>query len=167
MPSDEGAAGGCARPGVVSRAATLLATGFGSGYSPIAPGTAGSAVGLLLFWPIAALGTPALLACVGAGCLLAVWSADHVARRTGIKDPSLVVADEIVGMWLSLLFLPFTPATALLGFFLFRVMDVFKPYPARQLESLPGGLGIVADDLMAGVYANLSLRVVALVLPLS
>jgi phosphatidylglycerophosphatase A len=70
-------------------------------------------------------------------------------------------------MWVSLLFLPFTPAAAVLGFLLFRLLDVRKPYPARQLEALPGGLGIMADDLMAGIYANLCLRVIALVVPLA
>jgi phosphatidylglycerophosphatase A len=66
--------------------------------------------------------------------------------------------DEVVGMWLSLLFLPFTPTTAAVAFVLFRVLDVFKPYPARQFEALPGGWGIMTDDVMAGIYANLLLR---------
>jgi len=73
--------------------------------------------------------------------------------------------DEVVGMWASLLFLPFTVGTAALGFVLFRILDVVKPYPARQLEDLPGGWGIMSDDLMAGVYANLALRVALLVWP--
>lgn len=147
--------------------ATLLATGFGSGYSPIAPGTAGSLVGLILFWPLARLSGGLLLASIVGVFLVGTWSADHVARRSGRKDPGLVVIDEIVGIWVSLLFLPLTTTTAVLGFLAFRVMDIVKPYPARQLEGLPGGLGIMADDVMAGVYANLLLRVAALVLPLT
>jgi phosphatidylglycerophosphatase A len=147
------------RSGPLTFAAQVLATGFGSGYSPVAPGTAGSVVGLLLFWwP---LGGWALWAQGGAA--LAVFAAgvaasSHVARRAGIEDPGIVVVDEIVGMWVTLLALPFTPATAAAGFFLFRVMDVVKPWPARSFERFPGGLGIMADDLMAGVYANLVLR---------
>jgi phosphatidylglycerophosphatase A len=79
------------------------------------------------------------------------------------KDPGIVVVDEIVGMWVTLLFLPFTPMTAALGFLLFRAMDIVKPYPARELEGLRAGWGIMADDVMAGIYANLLLRLALLV----
>ena len=145
--------------------AAVVATGLGSGYSPIAPGTAGSLVGLLLFWPLRNLPPAVQVAAVVVCFLLGTAAATSVARRVGIEDPGIVVVDEVVGMWTSLLFLPFTPFTAALGFVLFRVMDVWKPYPARQLEDLPGGWGIMADDLMAGVYANLALRVALLVWP--
>jgi phosphatidylglycerophosphatase A len=155
------------RAGFASALATLIATGFGSGRSPLAPGTAGSAVGLLLFWPLAGLGSAPQLVVVGLVLLAGTAAADHVARRTGRKDPGLVVVDEIVGMWVSLLWLPFNPTTALVGFLAFRAMDIVKPYPARQLEGLRGGLGIMADDVMAGIYANLLLRVVGLVVPLA
>ena len=155
------------RPSLLSACATALATGFGSGYSPLAPGTAGSAVGLLLWWPLHALPLAQQLAAIALVSLAGVAAAGHVARRAGIEDPGIVVVDEIAGMWVSLLLLPLTPATAAAGFLLFRVMDVLKPYPARQFEQLPGGWGIMADDLMAGVYANLLLRVGLLVWPLS
>jgi phosphatidylglycerophosphatase A len=147
--------------------ATCLATGFGSGYAPIAPGTAGSAVGLLLFLPLQRLTAPWQMLVTALVFAVGVGASTHVARRVSRKDPGIVVVDEIVGMWVSLLFLPFTPAAAVLGFLLFRLLDVRKPYPARQLEALPGGLGIMADDLMAGIYANLCLRVIALVVPLA
>ena len=144
--------------GVWDRAATVIATAFGAGYSPVAPGTAGSLVGLALFWPLQ-LAPPwvqvlVTVAAFGAG----VAASSRLAQRLGRKDPGAAVVDEVVGMWLSLLFLPFTPATALAGFLLFRLLDVFKPWPARQLEALPGGWGIMTDDVMAGVYANLLLR---------
>jgi phosphatidylglycerophosphatase A len=87
-----------------------------------------------------------------------VAASTRLAIRLGRKDPGAAVVDEVVGMWLALLFLPFTPATALAAFLLFRVLDVFKPWPARQFEALPGGWGIMTDDVMAGVYANLLLR---------
>ncbi len=135
-----------------------IATGLGSGYSPFAPGTAGSAVGLLLFWPLQAAPVMIQVAAVAILFVVGVAASTRVARGLGIEDPGIVVVDEVVGMWTSLLFLPFTPATAIAGFVLFRIMDVFKPYPARQFESLPGGWGIMADDLMAGIYANLLLR---------
>ena len=139
--------------------ATLVATGLGSGYSPIAPGTAGSAVGLLLFWPMRGLPGLVLVGLVLLVSAAGVAAATRVARRVGLEDPGLVVVDEVAGMWVTLLFLPATPLVAVLGFFAFRAMDIFKPWPARDLEHLPGGWGIMADDLMAGVYANLLLRV--------
>jgi phosphatidylglycerophosphatase A len=137
---------------------TAIATAFGSGYSPIAPGTAGSAVGLLLFWPLHQLPAAAQVAAVVLLYFVGVAASTRVARGVGLEDPGIVVVDEVLGMWTSLLFLPLTPTTALAGFLLFRVLDVFKPYPARQFESLPGGWGIMSDDLMAGIYANLLLR---------
>ncbi len=152
------------RPRLASRLATLVGTGFGSGYSPVAPGTAGSAVGVLLFWPLQLLGPWAAAAGTLVVAALGVWTATHVARGLGQKDPGVVVIDEVAGQWVSLLFLPWSPLTAALAFFAFRAMDVVKPWPARQLEGLRGGLGIVADDLMAGVYANLLVRVAFLVL---
>src|SRR6187455_1182092 len=103
---------GSAQASPLSFAATALATGFGSGYSPIAPGTAGSLVGLLLFWPLRRLPTPALLAVVAVSFLVGTAAATSVARRAGRKDPGIVVVDEVVGMWTSLLFLPFTVGTA-------------------------------------------------------
>ncbi len=89
----------------------------------------------------------------------------HEARRAGVEDPGRVVVDEMVGMWATLLWLPWNLGTAIAGFLLFRAMDVLKPYPARQLEGLPRGWGIMADDVMAGIYANLLLRVGLLVWP--
>jgi phosphatidylglycerophosphatase A len=138
--------------------ATVVATGLGSGYAPVAPGTAGSLVGLALFWPVHNLPLAGQAAATVLVFALGVAAAGRVARRLGIEDPGLVVVDEVVGMWVSLLGLPLTGVTAVAGFVLFRVFDVFKPYPARDLERLPGGWGIMCDDVMAGVYANLLLR---------
>lgn len=153
------------RTGIVSTLAGVLATGLGSGYSPIAPGTAGSIVGIALYWPLATRPVVEQLVALALLVLLGVPAAGQVARRGGRKDPGLVVVDEVAGVWATLVFLPFTMPTAVAGFLLFRVMDVLKPYPARDLERLPGGWGIMADDLMAGVYANLLLRVGLLVWP--
>jgi phosphatidylglycerophosphatase A len=147
--------------------ARWVATGLGSGYSPVAPGTAGSAVGVLLFWPLAALGWPWQVAASAAVFLVGVAAAQRLSKQLGIEDPGVVVVDEVVGQWLTLAALPFTPAVALAGFLLFRVMDVVKPWPARSLERLHGGWGIMADDVMAGVYAHLALRVGLLVWPVA
>ncbi len=142
-----------------------MASGLGSGYSPFAPGTAGSIVGVALFLPLAGLGWPAQLGATAALSVVGALAATRVAASLGRKDPGLVVVDEVAGQWVTFLALPFTPATAVIGFLLFRVMDIVKPWPARDLERLPGGLGIVADDLAAGVYANLGLRVALAVWP--
>ena len=153
--------------GLVSLAARFVATGAGSGYAPVAPGTAGSAVGLLLFWPLSWLPFGWQIGVTAAVFVLGALAASHVATQVGLKDPGIVVVDEVVGMWISLLSLPLTPIIAALGFFLFRVMDVLKPWPARDFEHLPGGWGIMTDDVMAGVYANLLLRVGLLVWPVA
>jgi phosphatidylglycerophosphatase A len=152
-------------PKVVDSAARVVATAFGSGYSPLAPGTAGSAVGLLLFWPMAALAWPWQAAASAVLFVVGSLAAGRVARRAGLKDPGIVVVDEVVGQWVTLTALPFTPLTAALGFLLFRAMDIVKPWPARDLERVPGGWGIMADDVAAGVYAHLLLRVFLAVWP--
>ena len=144
-----------------SMMATWLATGLGAGYSPIAPGTAGTVVGLLLFWPVALLPFPYPVAATIVLFLLGVQAATIVERESGLKDPGIVVVDEIVGIWISLLFLPWTLPYAAGAFLLFRVFDVVKPFPARLAESrLPRGWGIVCDDVVAGIYANLVLQLV-------
>jgi phosphatidylglycerophosphatase A len=143
----------------VAFAATALATGFGSGYSPVAPGTAGTIVGLLLFWPLRNLPFVYQLAATLALFAIGVPAATHLARRIARKDPGIVVVDEIIGMWISLLLLPLTPVVVVAAFLAFRVMDILKPPPARGFEALPDGWGIVLDDVMAGVYANLLVQV--------
>lgn len=139
--------------------ATVLATGFGSGLSPVAPGTAGTLVAVPLGYVLtvsagAALQAAAIVAATG----VAVWAAGVAAPRFGLKDPGQIVVDEIAGYLVAVAFLPAGWPTLVAGFFLFRLFDILKPPPCRRLEALPGGLGIVADDVMAGVYANLALR---------
>ena len=140
------------------RLALILATGFGSGYSPFAPGTAGSAVGLLFVWGMSTLGLTGQLVAVLVVSVVSMIAADIVATSMGLKDPGLIVADEVAGMMVTMIAIPLSLKSVLLGFILFRVMDVVKPPPARQFEHFKGGIGIVADDLMAGVYAQLVLR---------
>ncbi len=150
----------------MTRLAVFLATVAYCGYFPIAPGTVGSAAGLvvyLLVWwtrsPIIEAGLMALTFAVG------TWAATHAERYFGGIDPGPVVIDEVLGMLVALAFIPVGWSGALAGFFLFRVFDVIKPYPANRLERLHGGLGIMADDLMAGIYANLALRLLIWLLP--
>ena len=140
------------------RLALVFATGFGSGYSPFAPGTAGSAVGLVFVGGMSFFGIFGQVAMVLVVTILSMIAADMVARSMGLKDPGLIVADEIAGMMVTMIAIPLSAKSLILGFILFRAMDVWKPPPARQFERLKGGIGIVADDLMAGVYAHLVLR---------
>jgi phosphatidylglycerophosphatase A len=136
-----------------------LATLFGAGRSPVAPGTAGTLATLPLA-VIAALLLPpwGFLVATAGLALLGIWSSGAVAGLLRRHDPGCVVIDEAAGLFATLLFQPITPAVCAGAFLMFRVMDVLKPPPARQAEGLPGGLGIVADDLVAGLYANLALR---------
>ena len=94
-----------------------------------------------------------------------VWAASAAERHFGGTDPGPVVIDEVVGMLITLAFIPAGPAAAIAGFVLFRFFDVVKPFPADRLEQLHGGLGVMADDAMAAVYANLSLRLAMWLLP--
>ena len=139
----------------IATAAERCATLLGVGRLPLAPGTWGSLVAALVFFPLQ--GSPAVLA-VGLGVLgaVAVWSAGEVAVRLKVRDPSRVVIDEALGMGLGVACTPGLPGLAL-GFFLFRAFDVIKPPPLKALERLPGGLGIVADDIGAALYTILVL----------
>jgi len=100
-------------------------------------------------------------AVIGAAFIVGVWAAHLTAQSVGRRDPGLVVIDEVVGMLITLAFLHVGIAGGIIGFLLFRVFDVVKPFPAAQSEALPGGLGIMADDVWAGLYAQLVLRICA------
>jgi phosphatidylglycerophosphatase A len=118
----------------------------------VASGTVGSAVALVLLWLIPF--TPmALVWTTLAVTLLGIWSGGRVERAVGQKDPGIIVIDEVAGMALSVLFLPRTIPVLLVAFFLFRLFDVWKPFPARESQALTGGLGVMVDDLIAGGYA--------------
>jgi len=142
-----------------SLAALAIATAGGAGYAPFAPGTVGSAVGLLLWWALPQAVSVHVFVIVLL-FVLGSWGgsvAEHHFQKT---DPGEVVADEVMGMLITLLMIPVGWKGALAGFLLFRLLDVVKPPPANWLERLPGGAGIMADDAMAAIYANLALRAV-------
>jgi phosphatidylglycerophosphatase A len=150
----------------VTRLAVFLATAGYTGYVPIAPGTVGSAVGLvvyLLVWwtrsPLVEVGLILGLFVIGA------WAGTIAEHYFGGIDPGPVVIDEVLGMLMTLAFIPVTVTGAIVGFFLFRLFDVIKPFPAGRLEALHGGFGVMADDAMAAIYANIALRLVMIVLP--
>jgi phosphatidylglycerophosphatase A len=140
--------------------AFVVATFFGAGYGKPGPGTWGSVASVLL-WAAFAWGlhpTPdtlflILLAGIALSIMVGVPAATIVARESGRKDPQFVVIDEVAGQWIALLGCPFDLRHAAIALVLFRLFDITKPFPARQLESLPGGWGIVFDDVAAGLYA--------------
>lgn len=146
---------------VWDRTIVILATGLGIGYVPVMPGTFGSLLGIGLAW---LLWSPALplgsrIAFEGAILLGGVPICGHGARHFGRPDPGAVVFDEIAAVPLVFLSAPFTFSTAVLAFIWFRIFDILKPWPVRQLERLPGGLGIMADDVAAALYAAATLWV--------
>ena len=145
----------------MSRLALIVATWFGCGYAPRGPGTAGSLAALVLAWLLNRYAGVSSIQLAWLALLLAIpgiWAADVVARSSGIKDPQMVVVDEVVGQWMTLAGANVLNWKSwLLAFALFRLFDIWKPPPVRRLERLPGGLGIVADDAMAGVYGALVL----------
>ena len=149
----------------MTRFGVWIATTGPAGYAPIAPGTVGSAVGVLLYLATSHLSfrSQALLAI--AVTLIGIWAATVAAQHFSRSDPSQVVVDEVAGQLVTYLGLGLNWPGVLAGFLLFRALDIIKPWPARQLENLHGGLGIMADDVMAAVYANLILRGVAYALP--
>jgi len=143
--------------------AFLIATWFGCGYAPKAPGTAGSLAALLIAIALqyyAGSGRWTLLLLTAILLAPGIWAADVVAKQTNTSDPQIVVVDEVIGQWITLAgAATFNWKTWLAAFVLFRLLDMWKPTPARQLESLPGGWGIVADDVMAGLYGALAIFV--------
>jgi phosphatidylglycerophosphatase A len=153
----------------VTRLAVFLATAGYSGYFPIAPGTVGSAVGLgvygILRWAQVPLAPATEIVLIVVLFAAGSWAGSVAERYFGGIDPGPIVLDEVVGMLITLAFIPVGLSGALAGFFLFRVFDVIKPFPARRFEALHGGLGVMADDAMAAIYANLSLRLLMALAP--
>jgi phosphatidylglycerophosphatase A len=150
----------------VTRLAVFLATAAYCGYFPIAPGTVGSAAGLVVYLLVWWTQSPLVeIALIAAAFAAGTWAATHAERYFGGIDPGPVVIDEVLGMLVTLAFIPAGWTAMLAGFVLFRVFDVIKPFPADRLEKFHGGFGIMADDAMAGVYANLVLRLVMWLLP--
>ena len=150
----------------MSRLALLIATVGYVGLAPVAPGTWGSAVGvclLLLVRLTGWAGAEALL--LGAVLVVGVWAATVVERRYGRPDPGAIVIDEIAGMLIALLWVPVAWPGLVVGFLAFRGFDIVKPFPARLAERLPAGWGVMADDVVAGFYAYVTVRVAAAVAP--
>jgi len=131
--------------------AFVVASVFGAGYSPVAPGTAGSLVTAVAIW-LLPFNPMRMAITLGVVILVGLWAGSRVERVLGRKDPGLIVIDEVAGMFCSMLLLPRTIPVLATAFLLFRLFDVWKPFPARESQALTGGMGVMVDDLIAGLY---------------
>ena len=150
----------------MTRLAVFLASFGYVGYFPIAPGTAGSAAALALYALVRWSGSPAIeCLTLVAVALVGTWSASIAEHHFGVTDPGQIVIDEVLGMLLTMALVSLTWRGVVVGFFVFRALDIVKPFPANAAERLPGGLGVMADDAMAGIYGNILVRVLVWLLP--
>ena len=146
--------------------AIVLATCGFAGYFPIAPGTVGSAAALVLYLGVRWTASPAVELTTAVTLYFAgVWAAQTAEVHFGRTDPGYIVIDEVVGMLVTLLFVPVTWIGALAAFLLFRLFDIVKPFPAGRAELLRGGWGVMTDDLVAGIYGNIALRLLVWAVP--
>jgi phosphatidylglycerophosphatase A len=142
----------------------VLATGFGVGYSPIAPGTLGTLVAIPIYYFLSEIPSPLYEITLVGFFFLSVWIAENAERFFGKKDDQRIVIDEIMGFLVTMLWIPKTILFIIVGFFLFRFFDILKPLPIRHLEKrLKGGYGVVLDDVLAGVYGNVVLEMILVI----
>lgn len=151
------------RRAVLSHPAGWIASGFGSGFSPLVPGTAGSAAALLPWLAMRELPLVGYIGVIVAATLIGIWASTVVVERLRIQDPGVIVWDEFVGQWITLTPLLIWTASAwwiLVGFVVFRIFDIWKPWPASWADrKVKGGLGVMLDDVLAAVYAALVMAV--------
>ncbi len=145
----------------------FLALGFGSGLAPVAPGTAGTLLAVPLAWGLKTLPGPAYAGVLVLSLLLGVWVCGRVGKRLGVTDHGAIVWDEFLGYWVAVALVPLELAWLVAGFFVFRALDILKPWPIRALEHrLPAGWGVMMDDVAAGLLTAATLWAVARLLPL-
>jgi phosphatidylglycerophosphatase A len=146
----------------------FFATGFGVGYSPIAPGTLGTLIAIPIYFFLSTIPSPFYGITLTAFFFLSIWISEKAEIFFGKKDDQRIVIDEIIGFLISMLWVPKTIRFIAMGFFLFRVFDILKPFPIRRLERwFKGGWGVVLDDVLAGIYANIVLQIIASLFTLS
>jgi len=144
----------------------ILATGFGVGYSPIAPGTLGTLVAIPVYYFLSNISSPIYEITLIGFFFLSVWISENAEIFFGKKDDQRIVIDEIMGFLVTMLWVPKTAILMVVGFFLFRFFDILKPFPIRHLEKkFKGGFGVVLDDVMAGVYASIILHLIGRIYP--
>jgi phosphatidylglycerophosphatase A len=139
----------------------FLATAFGVGFSPIAPGTLGTLVAIPIYYFLSEIPSPLYEITLIGFFFLSVWISQNAEIFFGKKDDQRIVIDEIIGFLITMLWVPKTIRFIIIGFFLFRFFDILKPFPIRRLEKgFKGGFGVVLDDVVAGIYANIILRLI-------
>jgi len=147
----------------MNRLFLLLATGFGVGNSPIDPGTLGTLLAIPVYYFLSNITSPLYEITLIGFFFLSVWISENAETFFGKKDDQRIVIDEMIGFLITMLWIPKTILFVIIGFFLFRFFDILKPFPIRHLEKrLKGGFGVVLDDVAAGVYANIVLRLIYL-----
>jgi phosphatidylglycerophosphatase A len=145
------------------RAALFLATGFAVGNIPFAPGTLGTLLGIPVCLGLAELGSSGSILGMAVFVFVAIWIAGRAEQAIGKRDAPAIVIDEVAGMVVTLAGLPLTPLSLGAGFVVFRALDLLKPYPARHIDrNMRGGWGVVLDDVVAGLYGNICLRLISL-----
>ena len=143
-----------------NRIAIIIATFFYVGRIPLAPGTWGTVAALPLFYLISGIPYYFYIALTVVFIFISIRASDAVEKIYGKSDPDQIVADEVSGYLVTMLLIPPTLTNIIIGFFLFRLFDIVKPPPSRQAERLPGGMGVVMDDVVAGIYANIVLQII-------
>jgi phosphatidylglycerophosphatase A len=139
----------------------FIATGFGIGYSPIAPGTLGTLVAIPIYYFLSEIPPPLYEVTLIGFFFLSVWISENAEIFFGKKDDRRIVIDEMIGFLVTMLWVPKTIPLVIIGFVLFRFFDILKPFPIRRLEKrFKGGFGVVLDDVAAGVYANIVLQII-------
>jgi phosphatidylglycerophosphatase A len=146
---------------VKERFSILVSSFFYLGYSPVAPGTVGTLGAVLLFYLISGFSNLEYVLFTIVFIILSVWVSGVTRTNLGESDPGIIVIDEVCGFLVTMILIPPSIINIALGFLLFRFFDILKPPPIRRSETLPGGLGIVADDVLAGIYANILLQIFA------
>ncbi|MEE2687692.1 MAG: phosphatidylglycerophosphatase A [Chloroflexota bacterium] len=143
----------------MKKVAWFVGTGSGVGLAPVAPGTFGTAAALLIYYvlPVPS-GSPIFLSIILVGLVVGIW-ATGILSTDNNPDPGKVVWDEYVGFWITCFLLPKTWGWLIFAFFIFRILDILKPWPIRRVESLPKGWGIMLDDVLAGIYGNLCINI--------
>jgi phosphatidylglycerophosphatase A len=142
----------------------LLASGFGAGFSPFAPGTAGTLVAIPIELLLSPIRTPVYELTILTFFFFSSWIAERAQNHWQKRDDQRIVIDEIMGYLLTMLWIPKTLLFISVGFLLFRLLDIAKPFPCRQLEKVRGGFGVVLDDVFAGIYANIALQLLRILI---
>jgi phosphatidylglycerophosphatase A len=149
----------------MNRFILILATGFGVGYSAIAPGTLGTLIAIPVYYFLSEIPSPLYEITLVGFFFLSVWISEKAEIFFGKRDDQRIVIDEMMGFLITMLWIPRTTLFIIMGFFLFRFFDIFKPFPIRRLEGkFSGGFGVVLDDILAGIYTNISLHLIHLIL---